>query len=148
MCTDLIEHAKAGPNAMRPQELCSACEMCNDHGRTMKLYQETQHPAGCHVLSSPSWACTRLSLLACLPTASKHRDSGLLISMHAYGNNGTHINARTSKIQKRLFFNYLEFVSELQDMNSFFGIVSNRNPGIRAEYRVFLNFFLKFCWVR
>ena len=69
VCADFIEDAKAGLNAMRPKELCSACEMCDDHGRDMKLYQETQHPAGCHVLSSPSWACTQLSLLACHPTA-------------------------------------------------------------------------------
>ncbi len=79
VCADFIADAKAGPNAMRPKELCSACEMCDDPGRDMKLYQETQRPAGCHLLSSPSSACTRLSLLACLPTATKHRDSGLLI---------------------------------------------------------------------
>jgi hypothetical protein len=42
VCADFIEDAKAGLNAMRRGELCSACEMCDDHGRDMKLYQETQ----------------------------------------------------------------------------------------------------------
>jgi hypothetical protein len=42
VCTDFIADAKAGLNGMRPKELCSACQMCDDHGRDMKLYQETQ----------------------------------------------------------------------------------------------------------
>ncbi len=42
LCANFIEDAKASLNAMRPKELCSACEMCDDHGRDMKLYQETQ----------------------------------------------------------------------------------------------------------
>ena len=53
VCADFIEHAKAGPNAMRPKELCSACEMCDDHGRDMKIYQETQ-PGAVHSRLPPA----------------------------------------------------------------------------------------------
>jgi hypothetical protein len=42
VCADFIADARAGLNVMRPKELCSACLMCDDHGRDMKLYQETQ----------------------------------------------------------------------------------------------------------
>ena len=42
VCADFIADARAGLKGMRPKELCSACEMCDDHGRDMKLYQETQ----------------------------------------------------------------------------------------------------------
>ena len=42
VCADFIADARAGLNGMDPDELCSACVMCDDHGRDVKLFQETQ----------------------------------------------------------------------------------------------------------
>ncbi len=42
VCADFIADAESGLNDMRPKELCSACQMCDHHGRDVKLFQETQ----------------------------------------------------------------------------------------------------------
>jgi hypothetical protein len=42
VCADLIADARAGRNGFDADELCSACQMCDDHARDVKLYQETQ----------------------------------------------------------------------------------------------------------
>ncbi len=51
VCADLIADAKAGRNGFDADDLCSACQMCDDHARDVKLYQETQPGAVPSLLS-------------------------------------------------------------------------------------------------
>ena len=42
VCASVIADARAGLNGMDADELTSACEMCDEHGRDVKQFQETQ----------------------------------------------------------------------------------------------------------
>ena len=42
VCAPVIADARAGLNGMNADELISTCEMCDEHGRDVKLFQETQ----------------------------------------------------------------------------------------------------------
>ena len=42
VCAGVIADARAGLNGIDADELTSTCEMCDEHGRDVKLFQETQ----------------------------------------------------------------------------------------------------------
>ena len=42
VCAPVIADARAGLNGIDADELISTCEMCDEHGRDVKLFQETQ----------------------------------------------------------------------------------------------------------
>ena len=42
VCAPVIADARAGLNGIDADELTSTCEMCDEHGRDVKLFQETQ----------------------------------------------------------------------------------------------------------
>ncbi len=97
VCAGFIEHAKAGPNAMRPKELCSACEMCNEH-------EALSRDAAPGRLSRALVAVLGLHT-AELAGVSLHGieasgfGTSLAACIYAYGNKTVHINARTCQIQ-------------------------------------------------
>jgi hypothetical protein len=51
VCADFIADARAGRNGFDADELCSARQLCDDHARDVKLYQETQPGAVPSLLS-------------------------------------------------------------------------------------------------
>ena len=42
VCAGVIADARAGLNGIDADELTSTCKMCDEHGRDVKLFQETQ----------------------------------------------------------------------------------------------------------
>ena len=51
VCAPLIADARAGLNGIDADEFSSACEMCDEHGRDVKLFQETQPGAVASMLT-------------------------------------------------------------------------------------------------